>query len=120
VPPAVVAVLLFASRLAWRGTGIGTPTALDERVSYWRAIVSQELPIGSSREEIEAWGIRRGIALTYTETVHWLAGTLEDVVVPQEGPCNTWNIGVVVRLDERNRSKRQVVGATGICRVLPR
>jgi hypothetical protein len=96
-----------------------TFTALDERVSYWRATVTQELPIGSSREDIEAWGVRRGIALKYTEQPHWLAGRLEDVVVPNEGPCDTWNIGIVVTLDDHNRSKKQNVGATKICQVLP-
>jgi hypothetical protein len=96
-----------------------TTTALDGRVTYWRATVTQELPIGSSREDIEAWGVRRGIALKYTEQLHWLAGDLEDLVVPNEGPCDTWNIGVVVTLDDHNRSKKQSVGATKICQVLP-
>ena len=96
-----------------------TVTPLDERVSYWKAIVTQELPIESSREDIEAWAARRGIALTYTEKLHWLTGNLEDVVVPQEGPCDIWNIGVVVRLDDHSRSKKQTVGATKICQVLP-
>jgi hypothetical protein len=95
-----------------------TVTPLDERVSYWRAIVTRELPIGSSREDIEAWGVRRGIALKYTEPLRWLTGDLEDVEVPQESPCDTWNIGIVVTLDDRSRSKKQSVGATKICQVL--
>jgi hypothetical protein len=72
-------------------------------------VVAKELPIGSSREDIEAWGVRRGIALTYTQQLRWLSGDLEDVVVPHEGPCDTWNIEVVVTLDDRTRSRKQVV-----------
>ena len=116
VPAFLTAVAMTALVLAGCRS---TPTPLDERVSYWRANVAKELPIGTRREEIEAWTAHRGVALTYTERVRWLAGNLEDVVVPQEGPCNTWNIGIVVRLDERNRSKKQSVGATKICQVLP-
>jgi hypothetical protein len=56
-----------------------TVTPLDERVSYWKAIVTQELPIGSSRQDIEAWGVRRGITLRYTEQLRLLSGDLEDL-----------------------------------------
>ena len=56
-----------------------TVTPLDERVSYWKAIVTQELPIGSSRQDIEAWGVRRGITLQHTEQLRLLSADLEDL-----------------------------------------
>lgn len=111
--------LLALALLADGCRSTSTATVLDERVTYWRATVTRELPIGSSREDIGAWGVGRGIALKFTEQLHWLTGNLEDVVVPNEGPCNTWNIGIVVTFDDHSRSKKQTVGATKICRVLP-
>jgi hypothetical protein len=93
---ACVGVLAMTAQLV--GGCRSTSTALDERVPYWRAIVTRELPIGSSREDIEAWGVRRGIALKYTEQLRWLTGNLEQVVVPNEGPCDTWTIGITTTM----------------------
>lgn len=96
---------------------VGCSTArqkLDERKAFWRNALNAEVPVGSRKGAIEAWGARHGVKFMYLEKKQWLYANVERI--PEEGipfPCSDWNIIVEIPIGTEGQSLENRVSAVG-------
>jgi hypothetical protein len=108
---ALVALALFALSAC-----TGRNHALQERIAYWQANLSEGVPVGSNRVAAMTWAASRDVQFQYVEEQHWLYAIVERV--PESGipyPCSQWNIILKVRFDSTGHSTKSDAGAVGSC-----
>ena len=86
--------------------------------AHWQSIIDKEIPIGSTRQAIEAWGKSRGLTFQDTAKVSDMPLTLFAEVerAPADGVvCKEWQFNVMITLSPEGRSRQQHVSGAGTC-----
>lgn len=94
----------------------GRNQALQERLAYWQASLSEGVPLGSTREAAMGWAATREVQFQYVEDQRWLYALVERV--PEAGipfPCSHWSIILKVNFDSTGRAIKRDVGSLGSC-----
>jgi hypothetical protein len=89
---------------------------LARRRAYWDEALKQNVPTGTTKEQIISWGKSQGVAFNPVPQNHWLIANVERVAV--EGikfPCSEWNIIVTVTLDAHEKATRYEISQVGTC-----
>jgi len=113
--------LIFASLFAALvATGCLRTGGVDvaAKKAHWQSIIDKEIPIGSTRQAIEAWGKSRGLTFGDTAKVSDMPLTLFAEVerVPADGVvCKEWQFNVMITLSREGRSTEQHVSGAGTC-----
>ncbi len=108
-------LVLFILLVGSSGCG-RDPGTLAKRTDFWRRALDREVPVGTSAEVIERWGIAHRIQFDLLKEQHWLYANVEQV--PESGvpfPCSQWNIIVQITLDATNHSTKNEVTNVGTC-----
>ena len=108
--------LIAALSFALLSACTGDKSALQDRVSFWRAQMSEGVPVGSSVGNIQAWGHVHHVAFDYLEQQHLLYANVESV--PESGlkfPCSKWNIILKVSINSAGVSTNNEVSTVGTC-----
>jgi hypothetical protein len=98
-----------------------SPGIKDTRVEFWQHKVGQDLRIGMTKGQIEAWGAANH--LTFSE--QHFKGTLDLATFAEDVPgtksmlllggCTGWHIAIYVFFDDFGYMTRNVVRAIAIC-----
>lgn len=86
--------------------------------AHWEQIIYKEIPLGSTRSEIEAWGKTRGLVFEDTAKLKDMPLTLfaEIERAPADGvACKHWQFSVMITLGPEGKSTEQHISAAGTC-----
>lgn len=86
---------------------------------YWQEIIDKEIPVGSTRDDIEAWAASRGFAFVDTAKLKHMPLTLSTEVerAPADGAtCVHWQFNAMITLGPDQKSVKQYISAAGTCR----
>lgn len=89
---------------------------LAQRRAYWEAALQQNVPVGTTKDQIMSWGLSQGVEFRTVPPDHWLYANVESV--PVEGikfPCSQWNIILKVSLDASDRAAGHEISQVGTC-----
>lgn len=110
-------VLLLAAAIAQASSPV------SERADYWRQRLAQELPVGTSRGEIQAWVSKNHLTAADRLETHELIIGLESV--PAAKPtglssasptvCKGFGISATVKFDAEDRLASARVETAGNC-----
>jgi hypothetical protein len=89
---------------------------LNEHVTHWRQILADEIPIGSTEENILSWGMQHKVKFIQLTKTRLYAANVERVPVGWPGlPCWEWNIIIDIALGANGLSTQQTVSTVGSC-----
>jgi hypothetical protein len=92
------------------------PKNLDEHITHWRQILADEIPIGSTEENILSWGKQHKVEFIHLTKTRLYAANVERVRVGWPGlPCWEWNIIIDITLGASGLSTQQSVSTVGSC-----
>jgi hypothetical protein len=97
-------------------TGHITNSRIQKRIAYWKTLISEEIPIGTTKERMEQWGKQRHLNLTWIPSRNFFDTTVERV--PDAGigfPCSEWNIIIDIQMGNNGTSAKQKVHSVGSC-----
>src|SRR4051812_16122815 len=73
-------------------------TKVQERVNYWRGLLEDGVPPGTSLSDAQKWLTRRQVKVHFLEEQRWIYGNVESV--PDQSvihfPCSGWNIIIAI------------------------
>lgn len=112
----VYASLVLVLALSACGT---SPALKNERVEFWRHKLAQDLHVGMTTSDIQAWANANNLRFTEQH----LKGNTDLAALAEEVPgnfslltaCKGWQILIYIFLDDSGRMTKDVVRAGRVC-----
>jgi len=85
------------------------------KIANWQTLLTSEIPIGSTKDQVIQWGEKRGIKFTFLEQQQELYAIAEKIPDPSGIICTEWNITIQIGIGANGISTNQKVGSVGAC-----
>jgi hypothetical protein len=111
-------VLLLAFALLAQACDRTGGVDVGAKRAHWQQIIDNEIPVGSTRQDIEAWGKARGLTFEDTAKLKDMPLTLFAEVerAPADGvTCKHWQFNAMITLGPEGKSTNQHISAAGTC-----